>query len=136
MLLYWETACKSADVREELPSGLTACLIRVRHPETRKENWGGVYRARSDVYTTPLGKPFIVGCGPMLFENAISHCDVAYTMMPGLGVGYRFQPYLGPHHISIDGVIEYDRGLRTAIDGMVVKDYAWQEEAPGGATAK
>lgn len=136
LLMEWNSSCKLAAVREELPSGLTACLIRVKEPDTRKENWGGAYRAHADVYTTPLGKPFIVECGPMLFENAISHCTVAYTMMPGLGVGYWFQPYLGPHHIAIDSVIEYNRGLRTAIEGMVIKDYAWKGEAPVGATAK
>ena len=135
MLLDWKTSCKDPAVREELPDGLNACLIKPE-PETRKENWGGVYRAPADVYTTPLGKPFIVGCGPLLFENMISHCSVAYTMMPGLGVGYRFQPYLGPHHISINGVIDYDRGLRTAIEGLVIKDYAWRGEAPVSATAK
>jgi hypothetical protein len=135
MLLRWDMACKAADVHEELPNGLTACRIRPK-ADTREENWGTTYRARSDIYTTPLGKPFIVDCGPMLFQDAISHCDVAYTIMPGLGVGYRFQPYLGAHHIPIDGVIEYDRGLRTVIEGMVIKDYAWKGEAPVGAPAK
>jgi len=72
----------------------------------------------------------------MLFEDAISHCSVAYSIMPGLGISYWFQPYLGPHHISISGVIAYDRGLRAAINGMVVKDYAWKGEAPVGITAK
>ncbi len=124
-LRTWDTMCKAAAVREELPNGLTTCWIKLHWPadpavEARQENWGAAYRARPDVYTAPLGRPFVVDCGPLLFEYTISHCDIAYTMMPGLGVGYRFQPYLGAGRIPIDRIIEFDRGLRAAIERRLV----------------
>ncbi|HEY6619121.1 MAG TPA: hypothetical protein VIY68_06240 [Steroidobacteraceae bacterium] len=93
-----------------------------RVAEAGQENWGASYGARPDVYAAPLGKPFDFDCGPLLLENTISDCNVAYTMAPGLGVGYRFQPYLGRHHIPIDRAFEYDRGLRAAIESTIVKD--------------
>jgi hypothetical protein len=137
MLRTWDTMCKAAAVREELSNGLTACRIKLHWPgdpavEARQENWGATYRARPDVCTTPLGRPFIIRCGPLLFEITISHCDVAYTIMPGLGVGYRFQPYLGPGRIPIDRIIKFDRGLRAAIESRLVKDYEWMGEVSVG----
>jgi hypothetical protein len=137
MLMHWDTVCKAAAEREELSNGLNVCRIKLHWPadpavEARHENWGASYRARPDVYTTPLGRPFIVDCGPLLFENMISQCDVAYTIMPGLGVSYRFQPYLGQHRIPIDRIIEFDRGLRAAIESLLVKDYQWRGEVSVG----
>ena len=140
-MLIWDKTCKVAAVREELPNGLTVCRIKLHWPsdpvaEARQENWGASYRARPDVYAAPLGKPFVFDCGPLLLENTISDCNVAYAMARGLGVGYRFQPYLGKHHIPIDRVIEYDRGLRAAIESTIVKDYSWKEERAIDATTK
>jgi hypothetical protein len=137
LVMSWNTICKLAAVREDLPNGLTACRIKLHWPsdpaaEARQENWGATYRARPDVYTTPLGRPFIVQCGPLLFENTISHCNAGYTIMPGLAVGYRFEPYLGPHPIPIARIIDFDRGLRAAIERIVVKNYEWRGEVSIG----
>jgi hypothetical protein len=140
LLMSWNTFCEAAAVREDLPSGLTACRIKLHWPtdpaaEARQENWGASYRARADVYVTPLGRPFVVECGPLLLEHPLSQCDVGYTIMPGLGIGYSFQPYLGRHPIPIERIIDFDRGLRAAIERTVVKDYGWKGEVAidGGA---
>jgi hypothetical protein len=141
LLMSWNTFCKAAAVREDFSNGLTACRIKLHWPtdpavEARQENWGVSYRARPDVYATPLGRPFVVECGPMLLEHPLSQCDVGYTIMPGLGVGYSFQPYLGRHPIPIERIIDFDRGLRAAIKGTVVKDYGWKGEVAIGGGAK
>lgn len=133
--MIWDAFCKKATIREELTNGLTACRIQP-NGDAQVEDWAAVYRARSDVYATPLGNPFIVDCGLLLRRSTIAHCDVAYTMMLGLGVGYRFQPYLGPHPIPLDRIIAYDRGLRAAIESTLVKDYAWNGEMTIGAEKK
>ena len=135
MRMLWDKFCEQAAVREELPDGLTACRIRP-NGDAQVEDWGATYRARLDVYATPLGHPFIVACGLLLRQSTVGHCDVAYTMMPGLGVGYRFQPYLGPHPIPFGRIIAYDRGLRAALESTLVKDYAWKGEMPIGAERK
>jgi hypothetical protein len=133
--MRWDSVCQVAAIREELPNGLTACRLRP-NADIPVEDWAATYRARPEVYATPLGRPFIVHCGLDLRQSTVSHCDVAYTMMPGLGVDYRFQPYLGPHPIPFDRIIEYDRGLQAAIQSALVKDFAWAGEMAIGGEKK
>jgi len=38
LLLEWDTECKAADIHEELPNGLSACLIRPTEGYAHKEN--------------------------------------------------------------------------------------------------
>jgi hypothetical protein len=140
-VMYWESTCKAAAVREDLPNGLTACRVKLHWPgdpavEARQENWGASYRARADVYTTTIGRPFVVDCGPLLYDHAIYHCEVAYTLMPGLGIGYRFQPYRGPHPIPMDHIIAFDRGLRSTIEKTIVQNYGWRGEVSIGGQLK
>jgi hypothetical protein len=123
-----EHTCQRATVTEELPSGLTACRIKPS-PEAhldRIEDWAASYIANPKIYTAPDGKTFVVPCGPGLFSGPAGQCEVAYTMAEGLGVYYRFQPYLGPTPIHIDHIIEFDRHLRQEIEAVVVRNYPWR----------
>jgi hypothetical protein len=103
---------------------MTACRVKPT-PNFRIEDWGASYIAPADIYETPLGGQFVVNCDPGLFTDGIGYCDVAYLIAPGLGVTYRFQPYLGPSAIPIDRIIEFDKGLRAAIEASLVKEYSW-----------
>jgi hypothetical protein len=116
--------CANAAIHERLSNGMTACRVKPT-PNLRIEDWGASYIAPADIYKTPLGEQFVVNCGPLLFSDRMGHCDVAYVIAPGLGVTYRFQPYLGPNAIPIDRIIEFDKGLRAAIRASLVKDYPW-----------
>lgn len=126
-------ACESAALREELPNGMTACRVKLltKYPELneRIENWAASYLAPPEIYTAPLGEQFVANCDSILFSHPMGHCNVAYVIVPGLGLVYRFQPYLGPHPIHIDQIIDFDRGLRTAIDAALVQNYPWPDES-------
>jgi len=125
-----ELRCSDAAIRETLPNGLTACRTQPTQ-NTRVEDWAASYIADPSVYTTPLGRPFIVDCGAFLYSTIISHCRVAYVFAPGLAVGYEFQPYLGSTPIPIDHIIEFDRQLRAHIDAALVKDFIWPNQDNG-----
>jgi hypothetical protein len=122
--------CEKAAIREQVPNGMTACRIRLstQYPELneRIENWAVSYVAAPETYKAPLGERFVVNCGPLVFRDTISHCEVGYVIMPQIGITYRFQPYRGSHPIPIDDVIDFDRGLRATIEASLVRDYPWQ----------
>lgn len=127
---FAQLECERATIREELSNGLMACRIKPK-PEAhidRVEDWGASYISHSEIYATPLGKLFVVNCDPGLSTSRVGQCNVAYTVTAGLGVAYRFKPYLGPHPISIDHVLEFDRGLRQQIDNARVPNYPWPDE--------
>jgi len=120
-----EKSCKTAS-QENLEKGLLACRIKFANPPYgHQEDWPVSYIAKSEIYTTPLGKSFVINCMSGSLSSAFGHCDVTYAMYPGVGVSYRFQPYQGRHPIPIDQMITYDRSLREAIENALVKDYPW-----------
>jgi hypothetical protein len=119
--------CDRASVRERLPGGLNACRIQPVD-KSRVEDWAASYIADPSVYATPLGRPFMVDCGPRLYSHGISHCNVAYSLARGLAVGYEFQPYLGQSRIPIDHIIEFDRKIRAQIDVAIVKEFLWPNQ--------
>jgi hypothetical protein len=128
-----ETICHRATVREELSNGLIACRVKMINPPDLPQNeWGATYQARPEIYATPLGKLFAVYCDPQLFSSTIGSCNVAYTLKPGLGLSYKFQPYLGANAIPIIQIIDFDKALRATIEGELVKDYPWPEQGPTG----
>jgi hypothetical protein len=131
---FAEQTCHLATTqKEELPNGLSACRIMPKEHEDHIEDWAASYVARPDVYKTPLSKPFVAYCGPELFTPpAIGRCEVGYTIRPGLGVLYNFQPYLGSHHIPINDLIDFDRGLRVSIDTALVKNFVWPDQPADG----
>ena len=127
-----KVVCETASIHEDLPSGLSVCRFGPKDSSSmRLEDWTATYVGRSEVYETPLGHPFIVNCGPWTYSTGIGHCDVSYVFSPGMGVTYRFRPYHGlPPRLSVDQVVEFDRGLRAAISNALVKDYTWPEQPP------
>lgn len=126
----WQ-ACQNATLREELTNGLTVCRKKTGEEEVHIEDWRAVYTALPEVYTTPFGKAFIIGCNAMSFSYPIGgDCTVAYTVKLGLGLSYSFRRYHGPRAMPIDQVIEFDRSLRAQIEAALVKDYAWPERSP------
>ncbi|MGH7092427.1 MAG: hypothetical protein ACREFB_02690, partial [Stellaceae bacterium] len=119
-------------IRERLSNGYDACRIKHAGIEKRIEDMTSTYIARSDVYRTPLGRSFIVNCGEFLYENAIDDCSVSYVFRPGLGVTYSFRPYHGsPQILPIDQAIPFDRGLRAAINHVLVPNYPWPPQEKG-----
>lgn len=120
-----EDECSGSTVQEDLPNGLVACRIRPTDPKVPQADWRASYIAKKDVYTTPLGKPFVVICGPGLFSGPIGHCDVAYELNSDIGVTYNFAPYHAANPITFDKIIAFDKSLRAAIEAAVVKDYPW-----------
>jgi hypothetical protein len=125
--------CKNSTLREDLPNGMSACRIKPTNPpNARQEDWAATYTARPDVYTTPMDRPFVVNCGPILYSDSISHCDVVYEIMDGLGVSYRLMPYLHSGLEPIDHIIEIDKLIRAAIADSIVKDYPWPNQSVDG----
>ena len=123
-----DSVCRTATLRENSANGFLGCRIKpADSPNTRQEDWAASYISQSEGYGTPLGKPFIVNCGPGLFSNGIGQCDVAYAVKPGVGVSYRFQPYRGSHPIPIEHIIVFDKSLRLEIERALVKDYRWPD---------
>jgi hypothetical protein len=121
------STCARASVRETFPNGLTACRIQPID-KSRVEDWAASYISDPSIYATPLGRPFMVDCGPRLYSDGISHCKVAYSIAHGLAVGYEFQPYLDQSPIPIDHIIEVDRRIRAQIDAATVKDFIWPNQ--------
>jgi len=122
-----QLVCAQATARETLPNGLTAC--RAGAAGTRVEDWGASYISDPSRYATPLGRRFIVDCGPGLYSGPpISQCQVAYAIKPDLAVEYLFQPYVGPSPIPIDHIIEFDRKIRAQIEAATVKDFVWPDQ--------
>jgi len=128
-----ERGCQHAAVREELANGLIACRIRmINPPDVPEVAWAADYKARPEIYKTPLGKPFVIGCGSFLITSTISSCDVTYTMKPGLGLSYKFQPFIGANAIPIEQIIDFDKSLRAEIEVYLIKDYPWPEHGSAG----
>jgi len=126
--LIEDRVCRTATLREDLASGLLACRIKPADPSNvRQEDWAASYLANQEIYKTPLGKPFVVNCGPGSLSSGFGYCDVSYMFNSGIGVSYRFQPYIGNHPIPIDQIIAYDKSLRSAVESALVKDYRWSE---------
>lgn len=124
------TICDTATSIEQLPNGLKACRKKLSEKTPRPEDWRAAYIANPDVYSTPLGRPFVVNCDDTIYSFPIADCQVAYSFTPSFGVTYRFKPYHGARRLPIDGVIDFDRGLRAAIDAAIVKSYPWPTEEP------
>jgi hypothetical protein len=118
-----------AIIHEELASGLAACRLKHGDLEKRTEDMRAAYIAHSNIYQTPLGRPFVVNCSDQLYTISVGHCDVDYVFGPGLAVNYQFQPHRGQRVIHIDQVFDFDRGLRAAISAALVKNYRWPDQA-------
>ena len=121
-----DVVCGRATLREDLPNGLSACRVAPADPlNGLKEDWASSYI--SQIYRTPLGRSFVVNCGPGLFSGPIGDCDVAYAMTSDVGISYRFRPYQGSHPIPVDQIIAYDKSLRAAVERAQVKNYPWPD---------
>jgi hypothetical protein len=118
-----EINCKEATITETLPNGLRACRVKPLR-DVRVEDWAASYVSDPAKYATPMGRPFIVSCGPSLMANAIDDCKVAYSIKPDLGVTYKFKPYHGAP-LPVDRVIDEDHKLRDSIEKAEVKDFKW-----------
>jgi len=123
-----ELMCSKTHVREPLSNGLIAC--RTGSDDRPIDDWAASYVSDPDNYATPLGRRFIVDCGPELHSGLmpLSSCQVAYSITSDLAVGYEFQPYLGRSPIPIEHIIEFDRKLRALIDAVTVKDIIWPSQ--------
>jgi hypothetical protein len=118
--------CRIAAVQEDLSNGFHACRIKLIKPANAPEvDWAASYIAKKNIYTTPLGRPFVINCGPLMFSNALDYCDAEYELTSDLGVYYEFRPYHTAHPISIDQIIAFDKFLRAAVEAALVKDYPW-----------
>jgi hypothetical protein len=107
--------CREGFVQADITEQLTGCRIKLANPpKARQEDWATSYRAK--VYSTPLGRPFVVNCDALLFSDVIGSCRVAYVLMAGLGVSYNFQPYRGRLAIPIERIVDFDRSLRSLIE--------------------
>jgi hypothetical protein len=122
-------SCAQATVQEDLPNGLHVCRVKPHfkdNHEADQRSWGGSYTANS--YTTPPGRPFVINCSPLLLEAETFHCDVAYVVAPGLGIAYKFQPYLGKNIIPIAKIIDFDKELRARISAAIVPNFSWKSQ--------
>jgi hypothetical protein len=124
-----KAVCEKA-VPEELSNGFTACRLSPTDKTLRVEEWRTTYVGRSDIYTTPLNRPFVVNCDDHVYTSPVGDCGVTYVFRPDLGVTYNFRPYRSSTPLPIDKIIEFDRGLRTAITGALVENYRWPDQAP------
>jgi hypothetical protein len=106
--------CGLAEAVKKRVDDFDACLIPQKQgaPET------GVYVARSDIYVTPLGRPFVFHCSPVI-NTAL--CDVSYKFYPTLNVVYSFRP----SRIPIVELIAFDRALRALIEGRRLPAFHW-----------
>lgn len=125
-----ESMCAGDAIRETMTSGLTACRIPLwRKPNAAVQDLGGVFFSNTGIYTTPLGRRFVVHCAPYLYSApGNASCRVAYAITNDLAVVYEFQPYRGPSPIPIEHIINFDRKLRAQIDAAIVKDFAWPSQ--------
>nr|WP_311538757.1 hypothetical protein [uncultured Bradyrhizobium sp.] len=118
--------CAKATTIEVLPNGLKACRIKPSNPpEARVEDWAATFSSDPRQYATPLGRPFVVDCGPGIFSTRIGDCEVNYAATPALGISYKFNPYHGAKPLSIDAVIGFDRNLRQRLGEATVHEYKW-----------
>lgn len=123
-----EIKCKEATITETLTNGLSACRVKPLR-DVRVEDWAASYVSDPAKYATPMGRSFIVSCGPELMANAIDDCKVAYSLKPDLGVSYKFKPYHAQVPLPVDRVIDEDKKLRESIDQAEVKDFKWPSPA-------
>jgi hypothetical protein len=121
-----EIDCKRATIVETLPSGLKACRVKPENPpDAPVEDWAASYVADLAKYTTPMGRPFAVFCGPGLKSYSITRCEVAYSLRPDLGLSYEFRPYNGLAPVPVDQIINEDHKLREKFETWVVRDFKW-----------
>ena len=123
-----DSVCNNATRHDTLINGLAACRVKP-DKDVRVEDWAASFAAPPNVYSAPLHERFVVNCGPRLFTEPISHCDVSYAVNAGFVVSYRFQPYIGPSAIPLEHIIQFDKSLRAQIEAALVKDYRWPNAA-------
>lgn len=111
--------CNSSSnkIDDQSIKGFRACLIPRKDMRTPPKDWGGVYVAHSDVYRTPLGKPFVVSCYPRIFVT--KQCQVAYD------TGSVDLSYHLPEAALYDRAIIFDRAVRAQIDADIDRKYKW-----------
>jgi hypothetical protein len=118
-----DDVCATATVREQISGGITVCRRKQSEREVRVEDWRTAYVSSPEHYGTPLGKTFVVNCSDLSFSLG-GQCNVAYTLLPGLGVTYRFAVRKGDV-LQIEPIVDFDRGMRAFVNEMLVKDYPW-----------
>lgn len=122
-----EEVCAKATRRDIVSNGIVACRYDLSRKDLAVEDWLTVYYSSPDTYGTPLGKPFVVNCGNMSFTLG-GECNVGYSVLPELGVTYRFATTKGTT-AQIGEILDFDRGLRSLIKQMRIDPYKW---AAGG----
>ena len=114
--------CEQHGMREKTPDGQIASYIPLERYVDRRY-WPVSYQARHDVYTTPLGRPFVIWC--RMWDNfGNRYCDILYKLTETLTLGYRFNT----GRVPASDIIIFDRNLRTNIEAAKVADFAWPEQ--------
>jgi hypothetical protein len=108
---------------EVLANGLTVC--RVPWPDKNILSWPTKFQAVSPVYDTPFGRPFTVSCNPALPGLGPLECHVSYNYTENTRVIYFFEL----RNLPAMEIIEFDKGLRAAIEAMRVPAYRWPDES-------
>jgi hypothetical protein len=119
--------CEKFQEREELLNGLIACLVPPSDKSIPRRHWAVYLQAKSEVYSAPFGRPFVISCYP--FGNGSQTCLVTYKLYETLNVSYEItvQHQYSSRFIPLTETIEFDRGLRAKIEAARVKDFVWPD---------
>ena len=118
--------CERASIKEEVPGGLIACLVKPIKPDmnrasVRVEDWGGSYYAEKDTYSNPLGSQFSAWCGPDTYSGHIFSCDLNYLLRFDIRISYKFHPYsTARYYLPVEELVGFDRALRQAIMRLLI----------------
>jgi hypothetical protein len=103
---------------------LAACVVNNDEMKLRDEARPTTYVALPTVYTTPLGRSFIINCEGGI-SKAGGYCTVTYHFCTTLDIYYRFLPRIEHWDLRLDEVVYFDRGVHESLEAALVKNFSW-----------
>lgn len=108
---------QSRCTRDILFNEYLVCNLVSRAP--RSEILRTMYKVDEKIYTTPDRKSFYIYCDHIPANN----CNIAYSIMPGIGLHYTFNKSKMP----IGEFIPMDMARRKFFHELIVSNYKWRE---------
>lgn len=116
----YKNRCSAFGVWEELQNGLVSCRVKYKEAPELNQNSAIILQARPEIYSTPLGRPFVIGCLPRLGMGSQS-CDNVYKLHPTV----RFVRRFDLQRVDVNDLVDVDRALRAWIEDARVEDFQW-----------
>ena len=121
---WYRVTCERHGLESVLPNGLIGCAWPPDDPDVPRAYWPTRYRARPEIHSTPVGRPFIVDCWLGHVATASQFCFVRYRFAEAAALYYQVNVQLVP----ISEIVAFDRGLQSLLAAALMRDFRWGDD--------